>query len=136
LIVLLNRILDEWERFQAQLRKGLLKKFIDFDANGDGVLTLEEFKELMKSLEGNNISQDRVIILFNEALEMTSTEKDEDDKDRVGSSGKLLVQGGQSSKAGSDKMSPQCFVEAVIRNRLGGYGSEFLNFDFIANYEK
>ena len=55
LIVLLNRVLEEWEHFQAQLRKKLLKKFIDFDANSDGVLTLDEFKELMKSLEGGSI---------------------------------------------------------------------------------
>ncbi len=74
MIVLLNRVLEEWERFQSQLRKKLLKKFIDFDANGDGVLTLDEFRELMKSLEGANISNDRVIILFNEALEMSTSE--------------------------------------------------------------
>jgi Ca2+-binding EF-hand superfamily protein len=55
LIVLLNRVLEEWEHFQAQLRKKLLKKFIDFDANSDGVLTLDEFRELMKSLEGGSI---------------------------------------------------------------------------------
>ena len=41
-----------------------MKKFIDFDENGDGVLTLEEFKELMKSLEGvpsNQMGGDRVL---------------------------------------------------------------------------
>jgi len=72
LIVLLNRILEEWELFLSQVRKRLLKQFIDFDANLDGVLTLDEFRDLMKNLEGSNIPNERVIMLFNEALEMTS----------------------------------------------------------------
>ena len=72
--MLLNRVLEEWERFQSQLRKKLLKKFIDFDANGDGVLTLDEFRELMKSLEGPGIPNERVIMLFNEALDMSSSD--------------------------------------------------------------
>ena len=114
LLVLLNRILEEWERFQAHLRKRLLKKFIDFDANGDGVLTLEEFRELMKSLEGAGIANERVIVLFNEALEMSSND------------------GATKGSGDPDKMSPACFVEAVIRNRIGGYGSEFLDFEFAA----
>ena len=89
-----------------------MKKFIDFDANSDGVLTLEEFRELMKSLEGNNIPNERVIMLFNEALEMSEG-------------------AGNSEGAAFDKMSPQSFVEAVIRNRIGGYGNEFLDFEFM-----
>jgi hypothetical protein len=49
-----------------------LKKFIDYDANSDGVLTLDEFRELMRSVEGSNIPNERVISLFTEALEMSS----------------------------------------------------------------
>ena len=125
LIVLLNRMLNEWERFQTHLRKRLLKTFIDFDSNGDGVLVLDEFRDLMRNLEGPNIPNERVIVLFNEALEMSSTnnygghEKDDPSK--------------PINNSDPDKMSPQCFVEAVIRNRLGGYGNEFLDFGFIMN---
>jgi Ca2+-binding EF-hand superfamily protein len=129
LIVLLNRVLEEWEHFQAQLRKKLLKKFIDFDANADGVLTLDEFRELMKSLEGGTIPNERVIMLFNDALEMSSNVREEEVK--VGAVGSAAAIAG----GGPDKMSPGSFVEAVIRNRIGGYGSEFLSFDFL-NYEK
>ena len=106
-----------------------MKKFIDFDANSDGVLTLEEFRELMKSLEGGNIQNERVIMLFNEALEMSNNVRDEEVK--VGAIGSAAAIAG----GGPDKMSPGCFVEAVIRNRIGGYGSEFLSFDFL-NQEK
>jgi len=129
LIVLLNRVLEEWEHFQTQLRKKLLKKFIDFDANSDGVLTLDEFRELMKSLEGGSIQNERVIMLFNEALEMSNSVRDEEVK--VGAIGSAAAIAG----GGPDKMSPSCFVEAVIRNRIGGYGSDFLSFDFL-NQEK
>ena len=50
----------------------MLKKFIDFDANGDGVLTLDEFRELMRSLEGSSVNNDRVVMLFKEAVELSS----------------------------------------------------------------
>ena len=68
----MNKVLEEWELFQNSQRKKLLKKFIDFDANSDGVLTLDEFRELMKNVEGMNIPNERVITLFTEALEMSS----------------------------------------------------------------
>jgi hypothetical protein len=102
LVSLLRRMLLEWERFQTQLRKRLLKTFIDFDANGDGVLVLDEFRELMRSLEPA-VTNERIVVVFNEALELS-----DDDAD-------------------PDRMSPQCFVEAVIRYRLGGHGADFLD---------
>ena len=73
----------------------------------------------MKSLEGGNIANERIIMLFNEALEMTTTEKD-----------------GGTGAGGPDKMSPLSFVEAMIRNRIGGYGNEFLDFEFMNNFDK
>lgn len=110
LVVLMNIVLEEWEKYQNTQRKKLLKKFIDFDENGDGVLTLDEFKELMKNIEGSQISQDRVIMLFNEALELSNREGDS-----------------------TDKIEPNCFVETMMKNRVGGYGVEFLDFEFIQN---
>ena len=50
---------------------------------------MDEFRELMISLEGGNIANERIIMLFNEALEMTTTEKD-----------------GGTGAGGPDKMSP------------------------------
>jgi hypothetical protein len=64
-------------------------------------------------------------MLFNEALEMSNNVRDEEVK--VGAIGSAAAIAG----GGPDKMSPTCFVEAVIRNRIGGYGSEFLSFDFL-----
>lgn len=90
-----------------------MKKFIDFDENGDGVLTLEEFKELMKSLEGvpsNQMSGERVLTLFKEALELSNQIMDE---------------------GPSDKISPECFVQTIVKNKIGGYGNEFLDFEFL-----
>jgi hypothetical protein len=118
LIVLLNRILEEWEIYQAQLRKRLLKQFIDFDANADGILTLESFRELMKTLEGANIPNDRVILLYNETLERSNSMREDGN-----AKGTMVV--------GPDHMAPESFVETFIRNKAGGFCQEFLNFDFI-----
>jgi hypothetical protein len=118
LIVLLNRILEEWEIYQAQLRKRLLKQFIDFDANADGILTLESFRELMKTLEGANISNERVIMLYNESLERSNSMREDG-----------IAKG--TMVGGPDHMAPESFVETFIRNKAGGFGQEFLNFEFI-----
>lgn len=58
--------------YQSTQKKKLLKKFIDFDENGDGVHTLDEFRELMRSLEGSTVNNDRVIMLFKEAVELSN----------------------------------------------------------------
>ncbi len=61
-------------------------------------------------------------MLFNEALELSTTaNREEEDGKGLG---------------GPDKMNPQCFVETVIRNRIGGYGSEFLNFEFLNSIDR
>ena len=118
LIVLLNRILEEWEIYQAQLRKRLLKQFIDFDANADGILTLESFRELMKTLEGANIPNERVIMLYNESLERSNSMREDG-----------IAKG--TMVGGPDHMAPESFVETFVRNKAGGFGQEFLNFEFI-----
>ncbi|CDW78083.1 UNKNOWN [Stylonychia lemnae] len=128
LVVLMNRILEEWEIYQSSQRKKLLKKFIDFDENGDGVLTLDEFKELMKSLEGSAVSHERVILLFREAVELSNEMEqmriqNEDIDDFTGNN--VMSQGL------SDKISPECFVDTVVKHRLGGYGNEFIDFEYL-----
>ncbi len=79
------------------------------------MLTLDEFKELMKSLEGVPSSQmgnERILQLFKEALELSNEVMDE---------------------GPSDKMSPECFVQTIVKHKVGGYGNEFLDFDFLSS---
>jgi hypothetical protein len=57
-------------------------------------LTLEEFRELMKSLEGGSIQNERVIWLFNEALEMSSSMRDEEIKGGASGSAASIAGGG------------------------------------------
>ena len=76
----------------------------------------------MKMLEGANIPNDRVIMLYNEALEMSNSIREEG-------------MGKGTMVAGPDHMSPESFVETVIKNKIGGYSQEFLNFEFL-NVEK
>ena len=138
----MNMVLEEWEVYQAQQKKKLLKKFIDFDENGDGVLTLEEFRELMKSLEGSTVSNERVVLLFKEAVEMSneleqiSLKNGGEDSPRGGAMGgnganAIGYGNGGAGIPSSDKISPECFVETVVKHRLGGYGNEFLDFEFL-----
>ena len=46
-----------------------MQKFVEFDDNGDGVLTFKEFEELINNLEGK-MDRDSISELFNETLEM------------------------------------------------------------------
>jgi len=71
-LVVMNSILQEWDYYQSSNKRKLLKRFIDFDMNQDGVLTLEEFKELMRSLEGPAVSIERVVLLFKEAVDLSN----------------------------------------------------------------
>eukprot|EP00347_Sterkiella_histriomuscorum_P023473 403334509 len=135
LLVLMNLILEEWELYQSSQKKKLLKKFIDFDENGDGVLTLDEFKELMKSLEGSSgmNSNERIVMLFKEAVELSNELEQmnlHQNSDNNNEHGDLGGQG-NGKITGSDKISPECFVETVVRHRLGGYGNEFLDFEYL-----
>jgi hypothetical protein len=86
----------------------LLKIFIDFDENGDGVLTLDEFRELIKAIEVN-MPMEKIIQLFNEALDSTNNEEE--------------------SNNDSDKMAPESFVETILRNKIGGFGNEQIDFN-------
>ncbi len=71
----------------------------------------------MKTLEGANIPNERVIMLYNEALEMSNSIRED------GERGSMVM--------GPDHIAPESFVETVIRNKVGGYSQEFLNFDFL-----
>mmetsp|Transcript_21236 Transcript_21236/g.20389 ORF Transcript_21236/g.20389 Transcript_21236/m.20389 type:complete len:121 (+) Transcript_21236:1627-1989(+) len=118
---MLARILEEYEIYQNRQRKQLLKVFIDFDENSDGVLTLDEFRELIKSLEGQ-MPMDKMIQLFNEALDSSEN-----------SLNKLRHPNfdEEEEEENSDKMQPEAFVEMIIRNKIGGYGKEPFDFLFL-----
>ena len=44
------RVLSVWREHRAQQQKRLLERFKQADENGDGVLSLEEFSECLRSL--------------------------------------------------------------------------------------
>ena len=93
----LYTILGEVEiRRQADYRQ-LVEIFIKYDDNGDGVLTLEEFTELIKSLDPEKESE-FIVTMFRKALDL------EMDVENL------------------DKLSPASFVELALRENLGGYG--------------
>lgn len=82
-------------------------------------MTLDEFRELIKSLEGN-MPMDKVISLFNEALDSTENMVEPE-----------LDENGEETGDNGDKMSPEAFVEMIIRNRVGGYGNEVIDFSYL-----
>ena len=57
--------------------KQLNEKFVEFDANGDGVLTFEEFEQLINNLE-KSMNREQISELFNETLEMDELSTDLD----------------------------------------------------------
>lgn len=83
--------------------------FIKFDINNDGVLTLEEFTELVRSLEPKKGETD-VVQLFRKALEFEVNEEN------------------------LDVMSPSAFCEMALEVNLGGYG--ITNFEEIVLIEE
>ena len=90
----------------------------------------------MRSLEGSTVNNERVVMLFKEAVELSNEleqmrMQDEDvDQSNLNVSGHGIGNGGSGL---SDKISPECFVETVVKYRLGGYGNEFLDFEYLNN---
>ena len=104
-------ILDEHKDHREREKERLHKLFLQFDDNGDGVLTLEEFEALVRSVD-SAMSKDRVIELFNQTLEMFDE-------------GPTM-----------DEMSPHAFCEMALQNTLGGYGKELFSEYFVQQYLK
>ena len=71
--------------------------FVKFDENGDGVLTLDEFTELIHTLEPEK-DELFIVTMFRKALDLEGDEEN------------------------MDFMSPQSFCELAIKENLGGYG--------------
>eukprot|EP00343_Euplotes_focardii_P002629 CAMPEP_0205805544 /NCGR_PEP_ID=MMETSP0205-20121125/8806_1 /ASSEMBLY_ACC=CAM_ASM_000278 /TAXON_ID=36767 /ORGANISM="Euplotes focardii, Strain TN1" /LENGTH=169 /DNA_ID=CAMNT_0053076945 /DNA_START=187 /DNA_END=692 /DNA_ORIENTATION=+ len=84
----LELVIEEWKLYKEQTTKKLMDKFQEFDDNGDGVLTFEEFQALVNNLEPN-LPRNEISELFNETLEYCVEEED------------------------SDKMTPEAFVKTA-----------------------
>ncbi|CAI2367808.1 unnamed protein product [Moneuplotes crassus] len=94
-------LLQEWDDHILRTNEKLMKIFVEFDDNGDQVLSFEEFEQLINHLE-KSMSRDRISELFNETLEMDENSED------------------------LDKMNPDCFCEMALSYKLGGYGKCFI----------
>ena len=73
----LEILLEEWKLRKEITFSFYMSKFTEFDENGDGVLTFEEFEQLIKNLE-KKMSREDISELFNETLEMDETAADLD----------------------------------------------------------
>jgi Ca2+-binding EF-hand superfamily protein len=70
-------LLQEWDAYMQRTHQKLMQKFVEFDDNGDGVLTFEEFEQLINNLE-KSMDRNRISELFNETLEMDERDADLD----------------------------------------------------------
>lgn len=93
----LDLLLDEFTAYQSRTFTKFMQKFVEFDDNGDGVLTFEEFETLVNNLD-KTMDRSTISEIFNETLEMDEKATD------------------------MDKMNPECFCEMAFKYKLGGYG--------------
>lgn len=70
-------LLEEWKEHKQRTYQKLMQKFVEFDDNGDGVLTFDEFEQLINNLE-KKMDRDSISELFNETLEMDERSTDLD----------------------------------------------------------
>ena len=129
--------LNQWRlQVETQILK-LINLFIESDENADGVLTLQEFTVLMKGLEEKDLrkeekeeknleptlkinrktrmTKERIIYLFNEALEITQI-----DLSLMNERQKQAVLEGDNDTV--DKISPLAFTKMIMKNEVGGFG--------------
>ena len=98
----LELLLCEWNAFQDRTYMKFMQKFVEFDDNGDGVLTFEEFEQLVNNLD-KSMDRSTISEIFNETLEMDEKAVD------------------------MDKMNPEWFWEMAFKYKLGGFGKWFLS---------
>lgn len=95
----LTAIIQEYDYLSSLETKRLISIFHSSDINGDGILTLDEFSDLIRSIDPA-ASLPSIAVLFSKALE-----KDTVDDSNV------------------DCMSPEAFCRVAIEEKLGGAGS-------------
>lgn len=101
-------IIQEYDYLRTLEIQRLISTFHASDINGDGILTLDEFSDLIRSIDPA-ASQPSIAVLYSKALE-----KDTVDESNV------------------DCMSPEAFCRVAIEEKLGGAG----NFGFELRLEK
>ena len=105
---LLTAIIQEYDFLRTLEIQRLIGTFHTSDINGDGILTLDEFSDLIRSIDPA-ASLPSIAVLFSKALE-----KDTVDDSNV------------------DCMSPEAFCRVAIEEKLGGAG----NFGFELRLER
>ena len=98
----LELLLNEWNFYKERTYTKFQQKFVEFDDNGDGVLTFEEFETLVNNLD-KTMDRANISEIFNETLEMDEKATD------------------------MDKMNPEWFCEMAFKYKLGGFGKCFLS---------
>ncbi|CAI2368501.1 unnamed protein product [Moneuplotes crassus] len=106
----LELAIEEWKLYKESTKRRLMKKFAEFDDNGDGVLTFDEFESLVNNLDPN-LSRNEISELFNETLELVTDEED------------------------PDKMTPESFCITALKYKLGGFGKDFFT-DYLLSKKK
>eukprot|EP00347_Sterkiella_histriomuscorum_P023774 403333433 len=102
-VMFMDLMLKEWEFYLRRERPKIIEVFKEFDDNGDGVLVLDEFETLLKSLEPS-ISKKGALRLFKQTITKFENKQIDD-----------------------DKLSPEAFCHMVQYNKLGGFGKELFN---------
>ena len=102
---LLTAIIHEYEYLHSIEHDRLLSIFRKNDTNGDGILTLDEFRDLVKVLDPH-ATPPSIVLLFRKALDYVPDNPDE---------------------VNIDAMLPEVFCRVAIEQRLGGAGK--LGFD-------
>jgi len=112
--VLMEAVMEAWEQETVLGFETLTAAFREFDANGDGVFTLEEFTTLVRSFDPNATDRN-IISIFREALEIG---RDADAEEEP-----------------ADTMTPVAFVKVARKHRLLQKRETALEQGFFRSYE-
>lgn len=96
-LTMLTCIIEQFVDLRQMELQRLQAIFLQYDVNGDGVLTFKEFSELIESMEAGR-PPSSVVQMFREALEL------------------------DENVANPDAMSPKSFCEVILKHQLGGFG--------------
>ena len=105
----LDVLVTEFEWVWAQLREYLRSLFIEGDLNSDGVLTLDEFTEILHKVSPS-CSENRIHRMFKAALRITAERDDHED-----------------ANLGVNSITPEAFVE--VSHSFGFLAGDHLRQD-------
>ena len=96
----IETVLNAWYEHRGSQIKEIIKKIGEFDENGDGLMQFDEFSQLISKLEPN-VSQQKVLELFKEAIAISQNDQVE------------------------DAIDPKHLAVLILKYKIGGYGREF-----------